>query len=88
MSAKVSQASDTTNQHWTQGITEVLEVTYKGGSIQASALVAIAVLTFASFVGLARYQAPLSAYLIVSGTGVLFGLLVRLRRWRKPTKSG
>ena len=76
--------------HWTDEILErkELDVSYGRARLQATAILAVTFLTLASFVGLAHYSAPLYAYLIASGTGLLFGLLVRRKRWRKRRESG
>ena len=91
MSALESQTSRETEHHWTDEITEAaddLDLTYKGIRLQATAVLAVAFLTFASLVGLAHFEAPLYAYLVAGGTGLVFGLLVRRKRWRKRRKYG
>ncbi len=82
--------SDENEKHWTDEITEVVDFdfSYKGLSLQTTALLAVAFLTLASFVGLARYGAPYYGYLVASATGVIFGFLVRRKRWQKRTESG
>lgn len=91
MSAPETQPSNELDPHWTDEITKArdLEFTYKDTvRLQASAILAVALLTVASLVGLAHYGAPLYAYLVTSGTGVFFGLLVGWKRWRKRRKYG
>ena len=80
--------SDEEQQHWTDEIVEAVAFSYKGLSFQATAQVAIAAVTLAGLVGLARYDAPYYGYLLASGTGVIFGILVRLKRWQRRKESG
>ena len=90
MSALESQSSRETKYHWTDEIPEGTElvVRYKDVLLQASAVLAVTTLTLASLVGLAYFEAPLDAYLVASGTGVIFGLLARRQRWRKKREYG
>ena len=80
--------SDEKQQHWTDDIVEAVDFSYKGMQFQATALVAITAVTLASLVGLARYHAPYYGYLVASGTGLIFGFLVRRKRWQKLKESG
>ena len=88
MSALKSQSPS--DHHWTDEITEAkdFDVTYKDVRLRSSAMLAVTFLTLASFVGLSHYDAPLYAYLVASGTGLLFGLLVKRQRWRKRKEYG
>lgn len=86
MSAIQERPSRGTTENWTGG--GITGVEYGGSRLKASAIPAIAGFTLASLVGLAHFTAPWYAYAIASVTGVIFGLLLRLRRWRKPTKYG
>ncbi len=81
-------SSDENEQHWTDDIVEAVDFSYKGMKFQSTALVAIAAVTLASLVGLARYDAPYYGYLVASGTGLIFGFLVRRKRWQKLKESG
>ncbi len=80
--------SDRKQQHWTDEIVEAVDFSYKGMKFQATALVAITAATLASLVFLARYDAPYYGYLVASGTGLIFGFLVRRKRWQKRRESG
>lgn len=90
MSVSEQHPSRETDHHWTDDIvaTKEFDVRYKDIRLQATATLAVAFLTLASFVGLAHFDAPLYAYLVASGTGVIFGLLARRKRWRKRKESG
>ncbi len=74
--------------HWTDELKETLGVGYKNLRLQASAVLAVALLTLGSFIGLAHYQAPLYAYLVASVTGLVFGLLAKRKRWHETKGSG
>ena len=56
--------------------------------LRLSTLAVIAVATLASLVGMAHFDAPDSGYLIASGAGVIFGLLVWRTTWQTTEKSG
>ncbi len=70
--------------YWTDDV-DITEAETKYGSVKTSAVTVIAVATLASMVGLAHYGAPYYGYLIASGTGVIFGLLVRRNKWQKKS---
>ena len=92
MSTLECQSPVETNDHWTDEIVETaesIEVSYKQTfKLQATAMLAVTVATLASLVLMAKFQAPYYGYLIASGTGVIFGLLVRRKKWQRKTSSG
>ena len=80
--------SDGNDKRWTHEIVEAVDVSYKNLKFQATALVAVTAVTLASLVGMARYDAPYYGYILASGTGVIFGFLVRRKRWQRDKESG
>ena len=69
--------------HWTE---EIVSARYKDWHLHSSAVLAVALLTLACLVGLARYGAEFEVHLLASAVGLIFGFLAR--RWQKPRESG